>query len=66
VQRIGHALKGVLVNLTATVASRVASELESMGKCGDIALAKAKVNELEKQIARAVETLEGLCLETAK
>jgi two-component system sensor histidine kinase/response regulator len=66
VQKIGHALKGALANLGAGIASRVASELESAGKCGEIASAESTVNELEKQIARALETLEGLCLETAK
>jgi two-component system sensor histidine kinase/response regulator len=65
-QRVGHALRGALGNLAAPIASRIAGELESMGKSGDIALAGSRVRELEEELRRVVETLEGLCLETVR
>jgi two-component system, sensor histidine kinase and response regulator len=65
-QRVGHALKGALGNLGATIASRIAGELETMGKSGDIALMGTRVNELEKELLRVIETLEGMCLEAVK
>ena len=65
-ERVGHALKGALKNLAAPIASSVAGELEAMGKSGDIALAAGKMMELEAEVARVVETLESLCLETVK
>ena len=65
-QRVGHALKGALGNLAAPCASRLAGELESMGLACDLALAKVKLSELERELGRVIETLEGLCLEVAK
>jgi two-component system, sensor histidine kinase and response regulator len=65
-QRVGHALKGALANLSAPIASRIAGELELMGTAGEIAFAEPKVIELEKEVARAIEALEGLCLEAVK
>ncbi len=65
-QRVGHALKGALANLAASTASGTASELESMGRTGNTALAASKVNQLEKEIVRVIEALEGLCLETVR
>jgi two-component system, sensor histidine kinase and response regulator len=65
-QRVGHALKGALGNLAAPIASRIAGELESMGKSGDIAMANTLVTELEKELPRVIETLEGMCLEAVK
>jgi two-component system sensor histidine kinase/response regulator len=65
-QRVGHALKGALGNLAAPIASRIAGELESMGKTGNIEFAEIKVAALEKEMTRAIETLEGLCLEVVK
>jgi two-component system, sensor histidine kinase and response regulator len=65
-QRVGHALKGALGNLGASIASRIAGELESIGKSGDIALVGTRVTELEKELLRVIETLEGMCLEAVK
>ena len=65
-QRVGHALKGALGNLAAPIASRIADELESIGKSGDIALVGTRVIELEKELPRVIEALEGMCLEAVK
>jgi two-component system, sensor histidine kinase and response regulator len=65
-QRVGHALKGALGNLGATIASRIAGELETMGKSGDIALVGTRVTDLENELLRVIETLEGMCLEAVK
>jgi CheY-like chemotaxis protein len=66
VQEVGHALKGALGNLAAPAASRIASGLESMGKTGDMALAGIRVTELESELAKVVQALEGLCLEAVQ
>ncbi len=65
-QRVGHALKGATGNLAAPIASRIAGELESMGRTGDLALAGTRVTALEEELIRVVEVLEGLCLEVFK
>jgi two-component system sensor histidine kinase/response regulator len=65
-QRVGHALKGALGNLAAPIASRIAGELEAMGRSDQIALAELKVIELEEEVARVFEALEALCLEVVK
>jgi two-component system sensor histidine kinase/response regulator len=65
-QRVGHALKGALGNLAAPIASRIAGELESMGKGGDIAMANTLVTELEEELPRVIEALEDMCLEAVK
>jgi two-component system, sensor histidine kinase and response regulator len=65
-RRVGHALKGALGNLAAPIALRIATELESMGKGGDIAMADSRVTELEEELPRVIETLEGMCLEAVK
>jgi two-component system, sensor histidine kinase and response regulator len=65
-QRVGHALKGALGNLSAPIASRIAGELELMGTAGELVFAESKVIELEKEVSRAIEALEGLCLEAVK
>jgi HPt (histidine-containing phosphotransfer) domain-containing protein len=63
---VGHALKGALGNLAAPIASRLAGEVESMGKTADIALAGTKLTELEQELPRVIEALEDLCLEAVK
>jgi two-component system sensor histidine kinase/response regulator len=65
-QRVGHSLKGALGNLAAPIGARIAYELESMGKSGDLRLAKTRVDMLEGELLRVMETLEGLCLETVQ
>jgi two-component system sensor histidine kinase/response regulator len=65
-QRVGHSLKGALGNLAAPIGARIAYELESMGKSGDLRLAKTRVDMLEGELLRVMETLEGLCLATVQ
>ncbi len=65
-QRAGHALKGALKNLAAPTASILASELEEMGKSGGNDLAASKIAQLETEVIRVVDALEGLCLEISK
>jgi two-component system, sensor histidine kinase and response regulator len=65
-QQVAHTLKGALKNLAAPAAAELASELEVMGKKGDITLAAGKVMALEAEVARVVMALEALCLETVK
>jgi len=62
-QKVGHALKGALGNLAATRAARIASELESTARDGDMARAAERVTDLEKELVVVIEALEGLCLE---
>jgi two-component system, sensor histidine kinase and response regulator len=63
VERVGHALKGALENLSATNASSYAADLESMGRSGNLALAGPKLKELENEMHRVMETLDELSLE---
>ncbi|HZY63989.1 MAG TPA: response regulator [Edaphobacter sp.] len=65
-QRVGHALKGALGNLSAPISSRLAGQLESMGRAGNVESADAVVNELEKELGHVVETLDSICMETAR
>jgi two-component system, sensor histidine kinase and response regulator len=65
-QKVGHALKGALGNLAAPIASRIAGELESMGRSGNVALAGIRVTELEEELNRVIEALEDLTVETPK
>jgi CheY-like chemotaxis protein len=62
VERVGHTLKGALGNLSATGASAFAGELETMGRSGDLALAGAKLMEVENEVHRAMETLDALSI----
>jgi len=63
-QRAGHALKGALANLAAPASSRLAGQLESMGRSGDIQFAAGKLADMEAELERVVEELESLCVET--
>jgi PAS domain S-box-containing protein len=65
-QQVGHALKGALGNLAAPRAAKLASELESTGRSGDLTGAAAKVAELEKELTAVIGALEGLCLESVR
>jgi len=62
-QRVGHTLQGLLGNLAAPIASRIAGELEVMGATGNLGSAQGKVNELAQELVRVTESLEGLCME---
>jgi HPt (histidine-containing phosphotransfer) domain-containing protein len=61
-ERVGHALKGALENLSATSASSFAAELESMGRSGSLALAGPKLMALENEMYQVIETLDALLL----
>ena len=65
-ERVGHALKGSLANLAAPTASKIAAELETMGKTGDLVHAAKKIGGLEAELVRVVEELEGMCLVAAQ
>jgi HPt (histidine-containing phosphotransfer) domain-containing protein len=65
-QRIGHTMKGSLGNLAAPIGSGIAAELEAMGTSGDLTHAGSRTADLEAELVRVVETLEEICLETAK
>jgi len=57
----GHALKGMLANLTATKAAAMAGAVEMAGRRSDCGSAGAQVAELEREILRAESALEGMC-----
>jgi two-component system, sensor histidine kinase and response regulator len=65
-QRVGHALKGALGNLSAPIASRIAGELESMGKSGETTLAGSRVKDLDDEAGRVIQALECLCMEAVR
>jgi two-component system sensor histidine kinase/response regulator len=65
-ERVGHALKGSLANLAAPTASKIAAELETMGRSSDLAPAANKISDLEAELVRVVELLEDMCLVTAQ
>jgi two-component system, sensor histidine kinase and response regulator len=65
-QRVGHALKGALGNLSAPIAARIAGELESIGKSGETKTAGSRVNDLEVEAERVIQALESLCMEAVE
>ena len=62
-ERVGHALKGALDNLSATSASSFAAELESMGRSGNLEFAGPKLMALENEMYQVIETIDELSLE---
>jgi two-component system sensor histidine kinase/response regulator len=62
--KVGHALKGTLENLAAPTASRIAGEVESMAKNGDMALATFRIADMENELVSVIHALERLCVET--
>jgi PAS domain S-box-containing protein len=62
-ERTAHALRGTLKNLAAPIASRLAEELEEMGRSRDLALAAGKMMELETELANVARAIESLCPE---
>ena len=62
-ERVAHALKGALRNLAAPRASRLAQELEDMGKTGITSDADCKLAELDSELGRVLESLERICPE---
>jgi two-component system, sensor histidine kinase and response regulator len=65
-QKAGHTLRGVLGNLAAPIALKIAAELESMGRTGNVASAGAKVTEMEQELVHVLKSLEDLCMEKVK
>jgi two-component system, sensor histidine kinase and response regulator len=65
-ERAGHALKGALGNLAAPTGSKLAYELESMGRSGDLRLANPSIDRLELELVRVLKTLEDLHLEAVQ
>jgi HPt (histidine-containing phosphotransfer) domain-containing protein len=61
-QHVAHSLKGALRNLSAGIAARLAEEIEGMGQRGEVSGAEGRLAELEREAARVVTALEGICL----
>jgi HPt (histidine-containing phosphotransfer) domain-containing protein len=66
VKQASHTLKGALSNLAASQAREMAANLERLGASGDLASAEIALANLEKEITRAVESLEALCQEAVQ
>jgi two-component system sensor histidine kinase/response regulator len=64
VKQASHALKGALSNLAASQARGIAANLERLGASGNLAPATIVLEDLQREIIRAVESLEALCQET--
>jgi two-component system sensor histidine kinase/response regulator len=64
VKQASHALKGALSNLAASQAREIAAKLERLGASGNLAPATIVLGDLEREITRAVESLDALCQET--
>jgi CheY-like chemotaxis protein len=65
-QRVSHTLKGALGNLSAPISARLAGELETMSRSGNIETAAPTVDTLEQEMARVLEILDGLCMEATR
>ena len=61
VERAGHALKGMLANLAAPQAGRLASQLEEMGRSGDLKGAAELLTRLREELLRVETALTVLC-----
>ena len=59
--RTGHSLKGALANLSATQASALAGELESIGKSSSLTHAQATLDRLKHELENVMRALEALC-----
>jgi two-component system sensor histidine kinase/response regulator len=60
-EQAAHSLKGTLANLSATVACRLAAELEVMGRSGHLEKANSGLTELEQELRRVAAALDNLC-----
>jgi CheY-like chemotaxis protein len=60
-ERVGHAFKGMLGNLSATDASALAAELEAIGRSGDLSEAQTALDHLVVELGNVVRALEALC-----
>jgi two-component system, sensor histidine kinase and response regulator len=63
VKQASHALKGALSNLAASQAREMAANLERLGTSGNLEPAQIVLGDLEREIARTVESLDALCQE---
>jgi HPt (histidine-containing phosphotransfer) domain-containing protein len=59
--RVAHALKGALLNLSATRASDLASQLEMIGQSNHIAGAQPVLDSLISEMVQVLRALEALC-----
>lgn len=66
VTQAAHSLKGALASLGAVRARALASELEQMGKRGDLAGAAELCAALEREIVHVGQALEKLCVEVSR
>ncbi len=64
VRQRSHALKGALSSLAASRARDMAAGLERMGTSGDLAGAETALQNLEREVNRAMDSLAALCQET--
>jgi two-component system, sensor histidine kinase and response regulator len=65
-KRAGHTLKGALANLSATNASALAAELESIGRASDVTGAQAVFTRLVAELGNVIRSLESLCPASAQ
>jgi len=59
-QRVGHTLKGALGNLAATEASRIAAELEALGRSCELDGAHVVLDHLVRELENVMRALESL------
>lgn len=65
-ERVAHTLKGVLGNLSATGASALAAELETLGQSADLTEAQTILDALVLELGKVMRALEALCPEVAQ
>jgi HPt (histidine-containing phosphotransfer) domain-containing protein len=58
-----HQLCGALAVLHATAAATAAAELERLGRKGALGEASHSLGRLETELKRALDALDGICLE---
>jgi HPt (histidine-containing phosphotransfer) domain-containing protein len=61
VERAGHTLKGMLANLAAPEAMKLAARLEEMGRNRELADADSTLTKLKVELSRVEDSLETLC-----
>lgn len=60
-ERVAHALRGTLSNLSATRASALAAELEAIGRSTDLTGAQTILDTLVLELGKVMRALEALC-----
>jgi two-component system, sensor histidine kinase and response regulator len=61
VERAGHALKGMLANLAAPQAGKLAGRIEELGGSGDLTEITAILAQLREELRRVEIALANLC-----